>query len=174
MAEAPPPRWELVIAQHDRRVLLMLLAMGLRVDEAKELAQATWLRLIEQEARGALGRLDFPGLALKQARFLALDELRRRGRTQPLDDQVLALPAPTPSPEAALIDRQSLDRVREALTRVSPSAQRVFRAVYESPGAPHQEVAERLGLSVQRVRQVVCEVRKVLRAALESEGTDHV
>jgi DNA-directed RNA polymerase specialized sigma24 family protein len=39
--------------------------------------------------------------------------------------------------------------------------------VYEDPGVPHAEVAVKVGLSVQRVRQILCEVRKTLREALE-------
>jgi len=74
------------VATHDRRVLLLLLAMGLRLDQAKEVAQATWLRLMEQERAGKLERFDFPGLALKQA--LAL---------QPIDlDIDSGLPSPRP------------------------------------------------------------------------------
>jgi DNA-directed RNA polymerase specialized sigma24 family protein len=74
---SPPPEWEAIIRQHDRRVVLALMAMGLRLDRAKELAQTTWLRLFEQHQAGKLERLEFPGLALRQARFLALDALRR-------------------------------------------------------------------------------------------------
>ena len=33
----------------------------------------------------------------------------------------------------------------------------------------HAEAAARLGLSLQRVRQIVCEVRKKLRDAVEEE-----
>ncbi len=161
-----PPVWDSIIATHQRRVILLLLAMGLRIDEAKELAQATWLRLMEQHDRGALARLEFPGLALRQARFLALDELRRRGRTalvaEPAEGMALA-----PSMETTLIRRQDLARVMTTLARCSATEQRVFRAVYEEPGIPHAEAAARLGLSVQRVRQVMCEVRKKLRSALE-------
>jgi RNA polymerase sigma-70 factor (ECF subfamily) len=34
----------------------------------------------------------------------------------------------------------------------------------------HAEVAKKVGLSLQRVRQILCEVRKELREALEGEG----
>ena len=45
----------------------------------------------------------------------------------------------------------------------------VFRSVLESPDAPHRELAEREGLSVQRFRQVLCNVRAKLRAALSGD-----
>ncbi|HRC87715.1 MAG TPA: hypothetical protein PK413_19135 [Thermoanaerobaculia bacterium] len=57
-----PIAWEPSIAAHDRRVLLLLLAMGLRIDQAKEIAQATWMRLFEQQQSGRLPRVELPGL----------------------------------------------------------------------------------------------------------------
>jgi RNA polymerase sigma-70 factor (ECF subfamily) len=38
--------------------------------------------------------------------------------------------------------------------------------IYENPDLPHAEAAAQVGLSVQRVRQILCEVRKRLRAVL--------
>jgi RNA polymerase sigma-70 factor (ECF subfamily) len=38
--------WELLIARHGRRVLLALLARGVRVDRAEEIVQETWARLV--------------------------------------------------------------------------------------------------------------------------------
>jgi RNA polymerase sigma-70 factor (ECF subfamily) len=53
------------------------------------------------------------------------------------------------------------------LRRCPSRAQQVFREVYGPAEASHADVARRLGLSVQRVRQIVCEVRARLRRALE-------
>jgi RNA polymerase sigma-70 factor (ECF subfamily) len=54
------------------------------------------------------------------------------------------------------------------LSRCSVRAQQVFHAVYGPGGESHADVARRCGLSVQRVRQILCEVRGRLRRALES------
>ena len=165
--------WDAQLAAHDRRVLLLLLAMGLRLDQAKDIAQRTWLRLIEQYEAGELPRIELPGLALRQARFLALDELRRLGKNTKLAVVEVELDSGLPSQESALIRREELSLALSALDRCSPSAQRVFQAVYEDPEATHADAAAKLGLSVQRVRQVLCEVRKRLRAAMEqSEVND--
>src|SRR5687767_978593 len=69
--------WDAIVRAHNHRVVVMLLAMGLGIDRAKEIAQATWLRLFEQERAGKLKDPAFPGIALAQARYLALDQLRR-------------------------------------------------------------------------------------------------
>src|SRR5262245_44093857 len=73
-----PELWDDAIRRHHHRVYLSVLALGLAPDRAQEIVQATWTRLIEQHASGALDQLDFPGLAIRQARFLALNELQRR------------------------------------------------------------------------------------------------
>jgi len=36
----------------------------------------------------------------------------------------------------------------------------IFQAVYSDPSIPHAETAKRFGLSVQRIRQLLCEIRK--------------
>src|ERR1051326_3409766 len=81
MTTVPADLWEDAIRRHDRRVFLSVLALGLTPDRAREVAQQTWVRLMEQHARGALENLELPGLAIRQARFLALNE-HQRSRTE--------------------------------------------------------------------------------------------
>src|SRR5512134_3705629 len=78
MQTVTPELWDDAIRRHDRRVYLSVLALGLPPDRAREIVQATWTRLMEQHAAGALTALDFPGLAIRQARFLALNDMQRR------------------------------------------------------------------------------------------------
>lgn len=157
--------WAGLIERHNHRVVVSLLARGLPVDRARELAQETWLRLIESQRAGRLATLALPGLAIVQAGFLASNERRGQVPGPVVDGDVL--PAPGGSAEDRVIDRQQLDRVREALGACSPSARRVFEFVYEHPELTYAEVGARLGLSSQRVKQIVCEVRKRLRQSLE-------
>lgn len=162
----PTDPWDDAIRQHDRRVYLSVLALGLSPERAREIVQATWTRLIEQHARGALAELELPGLAIRQARFLALNELRR-GK---LETRTLAA---VPDPPAALDaervvgSREEIDRVLAALATCSPTARKVFGLVYAAPGGSAAAAAKELGLSLQRVRQILCETRAHLRRALE-------
>lgn len=173
----PEDAWNAIIKKWDHRVLLSLLAMGMRIDRAREVAQTTWMRLVEQHRSGKLNELEFPGIALAQARFLALDELRRarteNSRFQVLDTE-LTIPDVAADAERRLLKREELDRALIALAACSPASQRVFRLAYENPSMPHAEVAAKVGLSVQRVRQILCEVRKKLRLAIDDEGVTHV
>src|SRR5262245_35043530 len=74
--------WQALVALHDRRVIVSLLARGIPLDRARDLAQETWARLWEQHREGKLPRLELPGLAVRQAAFLAADDARRRARAR--------------------------------------------------------------------------------------------
>ena len=172
--EGDTAAWNALIARHQHRVLVSLLARGVRVDRARELVQETWARLVQQQRKGALTALRLPHLALTQAAFLAADEARRdrrEGLVAPLEDVPEAHQPvdPAASAERRLLSEEQLTRAQRALGECSPSAQRVFHLACDGQELPHAEVAARAGLSVQRVRQILCEVRKKLRGALEEE-----
>ncbi|MFL5353138.1 RNA polymerase sigma factor [Archangium sp.] len=167
--------WNALISRYHRRVVVSLLARGIRVDRAHEIAQETWARLIQQQQKGMLPELRLPNLALTQAAFLAADEARRT-RRESLAGPVEELPEahhpvdPSVSAERRLLSEEQLERAQAALRECSTSAQRVFQLACDGQELPHAEVAARVGLSVQRVRQILCEVRKKLRSALEEEA----
>lgn len=162
--------WSLLVRKHNHRVVVALLAWGVPADRTHDLAQDVWLRLLEQQRKGRLRALVLPGLALRQARFLAL-ELRRSGAPRKCDEEPesLALPDPEPDAEERLLGHEKLARARRTLAQCNPTARKVFTAVYDDPSRPQAEIAEEVGLSLQRVRQLLCEVRNKLRAALRGD-----
>jgi RNA polymerase sigma factor (sigma-70 family) len=161
--------WARLIERHNHRVVVSLLARGLTIDRARELAQETWLRLIENHRAGRLDTLVLPGLAIVQAGFLAANA-RREGARTPAALEEATLLAPGATAEDRVIDRQQLDRVAQALASCPASARRVFEFVYDHPELTYAEAGTELGLSSQRVKQVVCEVRKRLRDSLKEGG----
>jgi RNA polymerase sigma-70 factor (ECF subfamily) len=164
-AAAAADPWDDAIRRHDRSVVLSVLALGLSPERARDIVQAAWARLVEQHRSGALERLELPGLAIRQARFLAFNELRR-GK---VEMRVLAaVPEPDASPDAERVasSREEIARVLDALATCSATARRVFRLVYATPGGSAASAARELGLSIQRVRQILCETRAQLRKAV--------
>jgi RNA polymerase sigma-70 factor (ECF subfamily) len=163
--------WAQLVAQHDRRVVVALLGRGLTLDRARDLAQDTWTRLWARQQAGDLAELKLPGLAITQAVFLARDLARRTalapGGGAGDDDGVEDMVDPGSSMEARLLGHEQLVRAQEALAGCSPMAQRIFRLHYEHPELLQREIAERVGLSLQRVRQTLCEVRARLRREVE-------
>jgi RNA polymerase sigma-70 factor (ECF subfamily) len=159
--------WSELIARHERRVLLSLLAAGVAPAQAREFAQEAWLMLLNRAKARRLQYLQLPGLAIRQALYLA----RAQGRRP---DARVADPAEAPeeldpaaTPELLYLSRERLERARARLDGLHHSARSIFLALYQEPQLSHAEVADRVGLSVQRVRQIICEVRKQLRADLE-------
>jgi len=167
MQTQTPELWDDAIRRHGHRVYVSVLALGLSPDRAKEIVQATWTRLIEQHAAGALAELDFPGLAIRQARFLALNELQRRKVEKRVLAAVPDAPA-EPNVERVVASREQIDRMLDALATCSPTAKKVFRLVYATPGGTCASAAQEVGLSLQRVRQILCETRSHIRRALEA------
>jgi RNA polymerase sigma-70 factor (ECF subfamily) len=166
--------WNALIQKHNHRVVVTLLARGVRVDKAKDIAQEAWMRLVEQQRQGRLDRLQLPGLAISQAAFLALEHARREAgarRHENLEEPAIAagLADPHGDAESRLLTEERVARAVDVLSRCSPSARRVFRLAYGGEGLSHTEVAQRVGLSLQRVRQILCEVRAKLRLELEGE-----
>ena len=53
--------WEVLIARHNHRVVVSVVALGLRPEAARDITQEAWIRLIEQQRRGALSELTLPG-----------------------------------------------------------------------------------------------------------------
>jgi RNA polymerase sigma factor (sigma-70 family) len=163
--------WATLIRRHDHRVVVSLLARGVRLERARELAQETWCKLMERQREGRLPELSLPGLAIVQAGFLAANDRRRPSRELMVPLDTASEPASRQTAEDTAIGRQRLELLGRALAACPPGARRVFELVYDQPELGYAEVAARVGLSVQRVKQIVFEVRKRLRAALEESGT---
>lgn len=178
--EGQSSAWDEIVRRHSHRVLLALLARGVPWDAAHDLVQEVWLRLVRQQRAGRLQSLALPGLAIAQAGWLA----REAGRTKRRHETIMSKAAasvtvddvdhdPGADPEEQAIRRERLDRIREELEVCPPRARQIFLAVYGPEGRSHAEAARDFGLSVQRVRQAVCEVRARVRAALrETESGD--
>jgi RNA polymerase sigma-70 factor (ECF subfamily) len=174
--------WDEIVRRHSHRVLLALLAHGVPWDAAHDLVQEVWLRLVRQQRAGRLRSLVLPGLAIAQAGWLAREE----GRTQRRHETILIGAAGVPIAASEAVDhdpeadpeertdrRERLDLIRRELAVCPPRARQIFLAVYGPAGRSHAEVARDLGLSVQRVRQALCEVRARVRTALkETENGD--
>jgi len=166
--------WGEIARRHTHRVVVSLLAQGVPLESAEDLTQEVWILLLRKQREGRLQQLRLPGLAIAQAGWLA----REAGRTRRRRDAIIGItgsePADVhdpsgedPGPEQLAMDRERLELVTRELMRCPVRSRQVFQAVYGPAGESHAEVAHRLGLSVQRVRQIICEVRARLRIALD-------
>jgi RNA polymerase sigma-70 factor (ECF subfamily) len=159
--------WASLVLRHGHAVVVSLVARGLSVDRAKDLAQAAWTRLVEQQRAGRLESLSLPGLAIAQARFLAQEEARMPGEGNVALDTAPEIADGASDPEVRALGKEQLERAKRELDGCARSAREVFQLAYGGDGLSHAEVAKKSGLSLQRVRQILCEVRKKLRESIE-------
>lgn len=158
--------WTRAVKAYHRVVVVRLLASGCPLERAQEIAQETWTRLIEQDRLGRLREVSLPGLAIRQAIFLWKDALRRENRASVIPEDPGGLPAPE-CQEQRVIARAALRQAEQVLESLSPTAQTVFRLAYGPERPPAAQIAERVGLSTQRVRQILCEIRRHLAGIME-------
>lgn len=158
--------WSAHIERHGHVVVVALLAQGLRLHDAKDLAQEAWTRLLEADRDGRLERIELPGLAIRQALYLLAERRRstRRRELVPLDDEHRA---PMIDAETQLAQRELLQVVAGQLANETPRAKSVVDVLLSSDEL-HAVHARSLGISVQRFRQVLCDVRSRLRAVVEA------
>ncbi|MBC8067909.1 MAG: sigma-70 family RNA polymerase sigma factor [Deltaproteobacteria bacterium] len=164
--------WDSLIEQHGRRVVVTLLGRGIPLERAKELADDAWVRIIQQHRAGRLPELRIPGIVIMQALFLARDVQRQQMRRAAVDARF----APDlggglgEDVEQRMLAREQLRRIAKVVEAASPSARRVFELSYGENSVPAPEIAEQLGISLQRVRQIGCELRKRIRAVVGEPG----
>lgn len=167
--------WDEAARRYSHRVRVALVARGTGWDEAEDLVQETWVRLMRQQQAGRLRRLELPALAIAQAGWLAREAHRTHARREAIAGMVpesaAALEAlvdisPEADPETGAVRAEWLQLIERELAKSPARARDVFRAVYGPEAPTHAQVAEAFGLSTQRVAQVTCEVRARIRRAL--------
>ena len=168
--------------RYSHQVRLALLARGVGLDAADDLVQETWMRLIRQQRAGRLRTLELPGLAIAQAGWLMRETQRsmaRRGAlaqfasSPDLEMEAIADTRADADPAAVTLRHERALLVRRALAECTAREREVFEAAYGREPRAHEDVARATGLSVQRVRQLLCNARARVRIALaDSERVD--
>jgi RNA polymerase sigma factor (sigma-70 family) len=155
--------WSVVILRYNTLILSIFLGFAIARPRSMELSQDLWLKLYLRARKGLLKILTLPGLAVREARFRALDELRgnkRAGPTADLEDVVLEAPSPTAEEQ---ISRQKDLALARRMLRALPARQRQVIVLAGIRGKPHAEVAEELGISTVRAKQTLSDARQRLR-----------
>ena len=138
-----------------------------RRDEAEDLVQETYLRLMQVETIET-GRVR--ALIFKVATNLAYDRFRqRRARGPHADDAALAdLPGRDPAPERVVAFEQGVEIVKRALLELKPRCRQVFllRATAE---LGYEEIARRLGISKRTAEREMQHALEVCQRRLGAE-----
>ncbi|MBD8494601.1 RNA polymerase sigma factor [Pseudomonas syringae] len=136
---------------------------------AEDLSQDTFVRLL---GRSELKAPQQPRAFLAAvAKGLLFDHFRRAALEQAwLDELALLPPAEHPSPQDQYLILEDLKAIDAMLARLSSKARAAF--LYNRlDGLNHAEIAERLGVSVSRVRQYLAQAMRQCYVALYGEPT---
>ncbi|MCY1273171.1 putative RNA polymerase sigma factor FecI [compost metagenome] len=136
---------------------------------AEDLGQDTFVRV--------LGRAELPSLKEPRAFLLAIakglliDQWRRAALEQAYLEELQRLPEPLqPSAEEQCLILADLREIERLLGKLSARARSAF-LLNRLDGLGHAEIAERLGVSVPRVRQYIAQGLRQCYIALYGEPT---
>ncbi|MEW9680380.1 RNA polymerase sigma factor [Pseudomonas sp. TE50-2] len=172
MTSAHSPHAELVGAlyrDHRTWLLAWLQRSTACRQRAEDLSQDTFVRLLGRE------RLDAPreprAFLVTVAKGLLFDHFRRAALEQAYLAELALLPeAEHPSPEQQHLILEDLKAIDRLLGKLSSKARAAF--LYNRlDGLGHAEIAERLGVSVSRVRQYIAQGLRQCYVALYGEPT---
>jgi RNA polymerase sigma factor (sigma-70 family) len=134
---------------------------------AEDLSQDTFVRLL---GRNGLPELREPrALLTTVARGLLIDHFRRSDLERIYLDELARLPERVqPSPEEQALALEALRQVEQMLGHLPGKARAAF--LYNRlDGLGHAEIAERLGVSVSRVRQYLAQALRQCYVAIYGE-----
>jgi RNA polymerase sigma factor (sigma-70 family) len=176
---APPESTAAAVAQlfreHNRALVGYLTARLGSLQEAKEVAQEAYVRLLQLQERGTPGLLR--AYLFKTAANLAIDRLRHRGvrrraEKQPeLFEDLTATRNESDDPAKQLLAREQADQILGLLQELPIKCQQVVN-LHRFEGVPQHEVAVRLGFSERMVRRYVTYAMVYCHLRLEGMAAD--
>ncbi len=160
------PDWNQIVREHGPMVFGTAWRVLGHVADTEDVVQEVFLEahcLCEKTAVR-----NWPGLLRRLAMYRALDRLRQRRRTAPLDG--LAIYGSEASPEEEAIGKELADRLREALTGLPERESTVFCLRYFE-ALPYQQIAEILETTPGAVAVALHKARAKLQTLLTEAPT---
>ncbi len=156
----------ILVERWERIVFVFLVRMVGSPEEAEDLCQDTFMKLIKAAGRYEPGGR-FRSWLFRIAGNLARSRLRRRRilRWLPLADASCDVPSERPDPFESLADRESTELVRNALSRL-PGRQRQALVLKQYHDLSYREIADAMGVSVSSVQMLLHRAMTALRKDL--------
>ena len=147
-AEGDRWAWERLVDQYSRLIWAMTRDFKLVESDANDVAQATWLRLLEH-----IDRLENPAciaswLAITARRECLRILAARKRFVLVQDDADLSDVAHEPEVDERLLADERAQTVREAVSRLPGHWQRLVGLLIADPPASYAEISDRLGLPI--------------------------
>jgi RNA polymerase sigma factor (sigma-70 family) len=160
--------------EHNRALVGYLRARLRCENEAKEVAQEAYVRLLQLHQPGTPSLLR--AYLFKTATNLAIDRLRRRAvrdRAQNIEifDEVMPPRNTAQSPEQQLLTQEVTGLLLKSLQELPDKCLLVFR-LHRLDGIDQREVARQLGFSARMVRRYVTYAMTYCRLRMDGVPTD--
>lgn len=149
-----------LVARYQDRIYRFLFRMTRSQEDARELAQETFLNAYQALPRWRPDA-QLSTRLFRIARNQALDLLRRAQRVAFVElDETLSeqVPADTPTPEAALQARQRIEALEGALQRLSVEHREIL-LLRDIEDMAYEDIAEVLGISLGTVKSRIARAR---------------
>jgi RNA polymerase sigma factor (sigma-70 family) len=166
-------RAELVtrLFREHNEALIRFLALRLRSQqEAKEVAQEAYVRLLKLDQPGAVSFLR--AFLFKTAANLAVDRIRHEQMARRVARETKFLDELTaqPTPEQSATHAQELKLAERLIDELPPKCRRAF-LLHKVYGLDFGDIAKQMGLGERMVRTYVCRAILYCRAGLDAART---
>jgi RNA polymerase sigma factor (sigma-70 family) len=138
--------WERLVEQYARLIWSITAEFKLAESDAADVAQTTWLRLLEH-----IDRIEYPDRVgswlAATARNECLRSLAARKRVVLAQDEVLSdVVASGPAVDERILADERDQVVRDALSRLPRRWQRLLELLMADPPTPYADISDELGL----------------------------
>ncbi len=165
-AASQPGLIERLFREHNDSLLRFLAARLGSQQEAREIAQEAYVRLLNLHTPGAVSYLR--AFLFKTAANLAIDRLRtRRYRERPASWEFFEKRPGAPTPEQELAGTQELQVLRQLLLELPPKCRRAF-VLNKFHGLDAYAIAKELQITDRMVRSYLVRALVHCRAGLEA------
>jgi RNA polymerase sigma factor (sigma-70 family) len=169
-AEGDRSAWERLVEQYSRLIWAITRDFKLFESDAADVAQVTWLRLLEH-----IDRIEHPDRVgswlAATARNECLRHLAARKRVVLTEDDVAfeGAAGPMPAVDERLLAAERAQSVREALACLPWRWQQMLELLMADPPASYAEISDQLGLPVGSIgptrRRCLARLRELLHAS---------
>jgi RNA polymerase sigma-70 factor, ECF subfamily len=157
--------WDQIVGEHGPIVVRLARRILGPGPDAEDVVQQVFLEAFQLRQKQEVG--NWPGLLRKVATRRALDRLRGRRRTEPLDG--LECADAGSSPHETAVARELAERLREAIAQLPDGQAAVFSLRYFNE-LSYDEIAQALGIEPSAVGMALHKARLKLQALLNVEA----
>jgi RNA polymerase sigma factor (sigma-70 family) len=161
--------WDALVGEFSSLIWAVARAHRLHEADAADVAQATWLRLVEH-----LSRLNDPSRVgawlATTARRECLRVLRENGRNVLVGDEAIEPESSDPLPDDALLISERDDALRRSFSRLRASDQALLRLLAAEPRPPYEEISAALDMPIGSIGPTRQRALNRLREELAGQG----